>query len=293
MKTGDYNMRKFIEKLANSKFHAVFKLLFAIVADLEYCFFTFKFFIKGLKKPTAEECKYVRENVTFIYKSFERKRMAKQLYKNIQHYYPGVKVIIADDSKKPLHISGKHVTVINLPFNSGLSYGLNRALKEVKTPYLVRLDDDILITRKTNIQKQLEFLENNKNVDLVGFGWITAPLCKSPAKIAMTYFNVTYNKKLLIPHLTKIDNEHIVVFKSQNTFIARTEKIRTVGWDDNIRMIDHNEFFYRAAGTIVSVMDYNTVLFHRHNPFDRNYKKYRNDYLFDKIYIMKKHNIQC
>ncbi len=33
--------------------------------------------------------------------------------------------------------------------NSGLSYGLNRALEKVKTPYVMRMDDDELLTLKT------------------------------------------------------------------------------------------------------------------------------------------------
>ncbi len=285
-------MKKFIKKLKNSKLHPIFKILFMILADAEYYFFTFKFFLQGYKKPAEEECRYVCENVTFMYKSFERKRLAKQLYKNIQHYYPGAKVIIADDSRKPLHIKGEYVTVINLPFNSGLSYGLNQALKEVKTPYLVKLDDDILLTRKTDIHNQLKFLEENRNADLIGFGWISAPNCKPPLNNASNYFNIKYNKKLIIPHLTNLDKKHIVVFKSQNTYIARTDKVRAVGWDDNIRMIDHNEFFYRAAGVIISVLAPDTVLFHRHNPFDKNYMKYRSDISDDLEYIRKKYSIR-
>lgn len=74
--------------------------------------------------PDQEEVEFVRENVTVIFKSFERQKMAKRLYENLQKYYPGVRVVIADDSRKPLDLQGDSLTIIQLPFNSGLSYGM-------------------------------------------------------------------------------------------------------------------------------------------------------------------------
>ena len=75
--------------------------------------------------------------------------MAKRLYENLQKYYPGISVIIADDSSTPLELQGDSLEIIQLPFNSGLSYGLNRAIEKVKTPYVMRMDDDELLTLKT------------------------------------------------------------------------------------------------------------------------------------------------
>jgi hypothetical protein len=54
-----------------------------------------------------------------------------------------------------------------------------------------------------------------------------------------------------------------------NIFLARTEKIRQVGYDPNIRVIDHHEFFYRAAGKIVCVIDPEAYVFHCHNHFEK------------------------
>lgn len=283
-------LKRFIKRLAGSRFRPVLKQMFIVLANAEYRLLNFKYMLQGCRMPDTTAQQYVRENVTFMYKSFERQPMARQLCKNIHKYYPGEKIVIADDSRKPLQIEDENVQIIQLPFNSGLSCGLNRALHAVKTPYLVKLDDDILLTRKTNIHKELEFLEENEKADLVGFGWVTAPMCFAPMRNAKQYFQITYNKPLLIPHLTKPDDRHTVVAKSQNTYLARTDKIRQVGWDDNIRMIDHNEFFYRAAGVIVSTIAPDAVLFHRHNPFEGDYTKFRGDFLSDLIYIRAKHS---
>ena len=72
-----------------------------------------------------------------------------------------------------------------------------------------------------------------------------------------------------------------------NLFLIKTETLKKIGYDDNIRMIDHDDFFYRAAGNIVSVVAEDTRVFHRHNPFDSGYLRYRNDVEEDARYIWR------
>lgn len=266
-------------------------VLWKILIWVEYLYFQANWFLTGKQKIHKEEVQIVIEHCTFIFKSFERQSMAQRLYKSIQSYYPGAKVIIADDSSRPLDIAGENLEIIQLPFNSGLSAGLNRALERVTTPFVVRMDDDQLLTPYTNIHKQIKFLEEHSEIDLVGILLYHMPICRSLKKAAEEYYKQPMNyapKKLLIPHMTEIDETHIVVGKSSNTFVARTDKLKEIGYDDNIRMIDHNEFFFRAAGNIVSVLDKTAFVLHYRNRFDMNYEKYRRDYQGDQIYIREK-----
>ena len=248
--------------------------------------------LKGEKRPSAEEAALVAENVTFIFKSFERQHMAKRLFRNIQKYYPKAKVIIADDSKKPLEIPSEYAQIIHLPFNIGLSRGLNQALEQVQTPYTMRMDDDELLTPFTKIETQLHFLMNHPEIDLSAVQLCTAPNIGTPQKAAKAYYNYSMKrapKELKIPHMTMIDNCHCVCGKTPNTFLIRTEKYKELGYDDCIRMIDHHEFFYRAAGNLVACMDESAFVYHYHNRFDTHYMQYRSDYLRDCIYIQQKH----
>ena len=154
------------------------------------------------------------------------------------------------------------------------------------------MDDDQVLTPFTGIGKHLQFLREHKEVDLVGILLYNLPLFRSWLKAAEEYYKQSMRyapKKLLIPHLTKIDETHIVVGKSSNTFVARTDKMKEIGYDDNIRMIDHNEFFYRAAGNMVCVLDKNAFVLHFHNQFDWHYMKYRSDIEADLGYIRSKH----
>lgn len=287
-------LKSIIRKINSSKFSCFFKHLLDIVFPCVFSVADFWWYLRGFRKPSAEEVRHVCENVTFIYKSFERQNMAKRLYRNIQRFYPGARVVIADDSKKPLSIQSPYLTILHLPFNSGLSMGLNRALNEVTTPFVFRMDDDELLTPFTQIGKQLRFLEQNPQVDLVGVQAVQITHLHKPAICAKEYIRQPMNnapKKLLVPHMTKLDDDHYVVGKCANVFLCRTEKMKQIGYDDHIRMIDHNEFFYRAAGHLVSSMDVSAWVFHYHNRFDTQYQTYRSDYHGDLKYIRAKHSV--
>lgn len=288
-------IRNILKKLAYGPLSGVFSWAYQLTASAEYAYYTLRWKAEGAQRPTKQDEELMRENVTFIYKSFERQKQAKKLYRSIQSYYPGVKVIIADDSKTPLDLQDEHAEVIHLPFNSGLSYGLNRALEKVTTPYVVRMDDDELLTPHTCFEKHLRFLMGHPEVDLVGVLPLSAPKCEPVSEVAKRYFAQRMDmpmRKLKIPHMTRIDDDYIVVGKSPNIFIARTERIREIGYDDHIRMIDHHDFFSRAAGRLVSVMAEKSCVFHDHNPFNRAYRRFRMDVEGDRRYIAQKNYIE-
>lgn len=270
-------------------------LAFDFISSYEYHHFTKKWEQQGWKRPDQSEIDFVREKVTIIYKSFERQEMAKRLYWNIQSYYPGVQVIIVDDSSKPLNLRGESLQVIQLPFNKGLGLGLNRALEKVETPYVMRMDDDELLMIKTCLGAQVQFLERHSEIDLVGFCTLTAIRCKNPDEEVSKFTSFSMKgapKPLRIPHMTQIDGNHFVMGKVPNLYVARTEKIRSIGWDENIRMMDHQDFFWRAAGNLVSVIALGTAVFHYHNPFQRHYQKYRQDVEKDREYIKQKRQFE-
>lgn len=234
-----------------------------------------------------DDRKNVESNVTFIYKSFNRQRLATRLYKSIKSYYPEAKVIVVDDSEDPLILPNMKASddLIYLPFNSGLSKGIITALERVDTPYVMRLEDDVLLIPASNIGGELSFLEKHEEVDLTSF----QATHRSPQRMANYYSRIRMNKKLLIPEGTIIDG-HQVVYKTPNIYLARTESIRKIGFDPNIRMIDHHEFFYRAAGEIVCVQNPDSYVMHCHNYFEKEkYTKYRSDVNDDIEYLKKKY----
>lgn len=262
--------------------------------EIQLCEIYFR--LKGSARPTKAQQELMGKHVTFVYKSFQRQHMARRLYRNIQKYYPGVRVIIADDSRKPLQLSGPGLQIVQLPFNVGLSAGLNRALELVETPFVIRMDDDELLSPTTNFHGQLEFLLNHPEVDLVGVLPMNLPYRKGWKKKGIElyqFFNMQdAEKPLKIPHKTWIDQTHIVLGKVPNIFLARCDAYRKIGYDDHIRMIDHHEFFFRAAGNLVSVLACEGFVFHNHYPFDHAYQAYRSDIQGDRDYIAQKYGVR-
>lgn len=280
-----------LKSLAHGPLAPAVYILWQLLTHAQRTLLRLQWRITGAPRPTPAQQALIRENVTFVFKSFQRQTQAKRLYRNIQSYYPGVRVIIADDSRQPLQLEGPGLTVVHLPFNSGLSRGLNQAIAQVDTPFTIRMDDDELLTPYTNFHGQLEFLMNHPEADLVGVLPRNIPGPYSRQKAATHYINSPMSARpLRIPHLTRLDPHHIVLGKAPNIFIVRTDAFRALGYDDNIRMIDHQEFFFRAAGRIVSVLDDSCYVLHEHNRFNRAYQQFRSDVDGDRRYIAQKYS---
>ena len=254
---------------------------------LENLYFALRYPLFGKPEISEEDRANVGENVTFIYKSFNRQKKAEKLYHCIKAYYPNAQVVIADDSKQPLEIvnMAEGDTIIHLPFNTGISRGLIAALAEVKTPYTMRMDDDELLTPESNIHEQLAYLQKHSEVDLVGI----QAKHHHPERGAAGYSRIRMNRRLTIPAGTVVDGRE-VVYKTANIFVARTDMLRKVGYDPNIYLIDHHEFFYRAAGQIVCVQDPHSYVLHCHNHFEKGDREgYRERLQQDMQYISRKH----
>lgn len=87
---------------------SVCRPLQSVVSTLEYWALEACWTTCGYRKPTAEDAAFVAENVTIMFKSFERQKQARALVKSIWKYYPGVRIVIADDSATPLTLSSQH-----------------------------------------------------------------------------------------------------------------------------------------------------------------------------------------
>jgi len=69
----------------------------------------------------------------------------------------------------------------------------------------------------------------------------------------------------------------IVVSKVANVFLARTESIKAIRWDDDLRLVEHRDFFSRASGRLVCVQAEGVRAYHVRTPFNAFYMKHRRD----------------
>lgn len=67
-----------------------------------------------------------------------------------------------------------------------------------------------------------------------------------------------------------------VVAKAPQVYLARTASLRKVGWDEDLRMVDHRDFFSRSSGTLVFVTA-PFPAYHSRTPWNRFFTEHRND----------------
>ncbi|XP_075863548.1 beta-1,4 N-acetylgalactosaminyltransferase 1 isoform X1 [Microcebus murinus] len=193
--------------------------------------------------------------VTIATKTFLRYDRLRTLIASIRRFYPTVTVVIADDSDKPERISGPHVEHYLMPFGKGWFAGRNLAVSQVTTKYVLWVDDDFVFTARTRLERLVDVLERTP-LDLVG-----------GAVREISGFATTYRQLLSVePGAPGLGNclrqkrgfhHELVGFPGcvvtdgvVNFFLARTDKVREVGFDPRFSRVAHLEFFLDGLGSL-------------------------------------------
>ena len=214
--------------------------------------------------------------ITAVIKTFERPKACARLVRSLQRLYPAMPIIVVDDSREPRPIPG--TSLISLPFDSGVGAGRQAGLEQVRTRFLLNLDDDFLLYRGTSLAAALDALNRHGQLDLVGGRVIDLPLFITHDFRRASLFPTKASAK--IAPGTRFDAVE-VLDKVPNFFLARTDAVRAVGWNPRLKRLDHADFFTRAKGMIVSgLLDEFRVL-HLRDPFERAYRAYRDDLAAD------------
>ncbi len=225
--------------------------------------------VDGLKGK-HQSSKLVDNELTAIIKTFERPAALKRLINSIRRFYPKMKIIVVDDSREPSMLDG--VENIVMEYDSGVSAGRNRALEAVKTKYTLLLDDDFVFYRKTVLANALEAMDNCSEIDIMGGVTVNLPL----------YRVVDYKEAKLFPvkkESLKVKGTFVAGFpvydKIANFYIARTDRLKLVAWDSNLKRLDHADFFTRAKGVLLSVYNKEFKVLHAQTPYNDAYMKKR------------------
>uniref|UniRef100_UPI00398EA652 beta-1,4 N-acetylgalactosaminyltransferase 1-like n=1 Tax=Pristiophorus japonicus TaxID=55135 RepID=UPI00398EA652 len=192
--------------------------------------------------------------VTIATKTFLRYDKLRQLISSIRKYYPTVTIIIADDSDKLQKIEGAFIEQYFMPFKKGWFAGRNLAVSQVKTKYLLWVDDDFIFAADTKLEKMVDILEKT-TLDLVG-GSVRE----------ITSYSATFRHKLSVEsggmdgdclniqkgyyHEVEGFPDCVITDATINFFMARTEKMQQVGFDPHIARQGHLEFFIDGLGLL-------------------------------------------
>jgi hypothetical protein len=204
----------------------------------------------GLLAERAERARaegpWVRE-LTALVKTFERPCCVVRFLRTLREHYPTLGVLVCDDSREPLFPDRSEpipgVTWLVLPFEAGhtLGAGRNHLVANAKTPFLFSSDDDCLITPGTRLHAMLGFLQEY-GYDLVG----CAPSRRGYGAASfeqvgdVVYQRFHRHRGLVAPRVVRCD-------RVSNVFVARTEAVRRVLWEDRVYANEHADFFLRAT----------------------------------------------
>lgn len=218
--------------------------------------------------------------VTAVIKTFERPNACARLVRSLKRLYPAMPIIVVDDSRDPRPLAG--TIPVRLPFDSGVGAGRQAGLDQVRTPFLLNLDDDFLLYRRTNLGGALDALARHSQLDLVGGRVIDLPLLITHDFRTASLFPTMARAK--IAPGTRFGGVE-VLDKVPNFFLARTEAVRAVGWNPALKRLDHADFFTRAKGKIVSGLLDDFRVLHLRDPFDTAYRAFRDDLAADLAYL--------
>ncbi|XP_062932002.1 beta-1,4 N-acetylgalactosaminyltransferase 1 isoform X7 [Cynocephalus volans] len=211
---------------------------------------------RSYQANTVDTAQYnISALVTIATKTFLRYDRLRALIASIRRFYPTVTVVIADDSDKPERVSGPHVEHYLMPFGKGWFAGRNLAVSQVTTKYVLWVDDDFVFTARTRLERLVDVLERTP-LDLVG-----------GAVREISGFATTYRQMLTVePGAPGLGNclrqrrgfhHELVGFPGcvvtdgvVNFFLARTDKVREVGFDPRLSRVAHLEFFLDGLGSL-------------------------------------------
>jgi SAM-dependent methyltransferase len=187
-----------------------------------------------------------QRNVTAIVKTYEMPKSVRRCVESLRKFYPKIHIIVLDDSRKPSPVPG--CENICMTYEVGLSSGRNIMLDRVKTPYFILLEDDFVFTPETNIRKMYRSMKKN-GLDLVA----GAVRNTGPKPTIMDYRGIIgiSEGRLLVERKHRAELTDCLQYDLVlNFFLASTDAIRDIRWDDRLKMSEHLDFFLRAMDRI-------------------------------------------
>jgi hypothetical protein len=198
------------------------------------------------------------DRVTLMVKTFERPQVAARLVRSVHRRYPGLPVVVADDSRRPAEIPGTRL--VALPFDSGVGAGRQAALAAVDTELVLVVDDDMVFNRHSRMELALATIDAHPGIDVVAGRVVNLPRYRN-----LAYPAVQGRRIGGLPVLEKVPT----------FYLARTARLRLVGWDPALKRLDHGDFFLRARGVLTVVQDERIRVLHARTPYDRAYMEHR------------------
>jgi len=195
----------------------------------------------------------VTDEIAHIIPTHERPAVAQRLVDSINHFYPGSRIYVCDDSQTPESYDGA-TDVPATAYDIGLSAKRNLLVQASDEPFVMLWDDDYVCTSNTDLGVFWTLLQEVEGCGMVGAEWtlgqsegrevwFTGQLIPNgaevqvrppegpPERIETAGGTLLYHEVDLLP----------------NFFMARRELLEAVPWDEELKLNEHLEFFARLA----------------------------------------------
>jgi len=207
----------------------------------------------------------VEKLCTAVVKTFERMDKVIRLVNSIRSFYPVMPIVVVDDSRTATsHNWDRNTEYHHVDYDVGLSEGRNIAVRRVRTPYTLLLDDDFLFKIDTKIEVFLSILEGSP-YELVGGNVINRggqdlDLFRGVMKII--------DKKLIVKYMpnsrVRMEDGYPRFDCVVNFFLAQTELLLKSPWDPDLKTCEHVEFFWRLKKIDARITHTNQVSVHHY-----------------------------
>lgn len=188
------------------------------------------------------------DQLTVIIKTIHRPWSCARLIQSLDQHAPCVRIKVLDDSHPDKRFStaypveAKRVNrLIETKFDIGISAGRNRLLATVETPYFLLVDDDHVATAKTDLAGLVEKLHvRREQCDLLA--------AAQPSQAVPRCFEVIDKQRILRAAESSHEQDGNIFYCDMvpNCFVAKSDAIKEIGWDENLKVHEHWEFFHRG-----------------------------------------------
>ena len=192
------------------------------------------------------------DDTTILIKTFERPEALAALLDSLDLMGLGCPILVADDSEdkgSAMRVCADRAGVVHLPlpFDQGLSAGRNFLVGKTETQFCIILDDDFTIGDPEILSHLVSELDR-LDYDIVA-GSLILP---DGRRQSYEGWMVEEGGVLYLVRYTA-RGRTVPMEIVLNFFAARTEVLRQVQWDDELKVGEHEDFVWRARGHGVRV----------------------------------------
>jgi len=186
-----------------------------------------------------------------------------------------------------------------LPFDCGISYARNYLVQQanqLEIPYCLLFSDSLLFAENYNWKPIIDFLESNQKFGLVGFSAKNEPDTwrGTITLVPNQYFlvDIPEEKPIVYNGINLLPVEMV-----SNFFLSKTKVLLDNPWDDELKLMEFEDFFWRLKTTTNYKVFYSDYLESCYIPKMHNYGEYkqfrrRSSGIYDKLVEKKYHIFQ-